>query len=67
MPNQKTLDLLNDANQAIFKAEQAIRKAEGAEVNMPMYNMRIQLQQIINQYMANKPVCDFIPPIRPIK
>ncbi len=58
MPNQKTLDLLDKANQAIFKAEQAIRKEEEAQVNKPMYRMRIELQKVIGRYMANKPVCD---------
>lgn len=58
MPNQKTLALLNDANEAIFKAEQAIRKEEGVGVNKPMYRMRIELHKVIDRYMANKPVCD---------
>lgn len=58
MPNQKTLDLLNEANEAIFKAEQAIRKEEEGQVNKPMYRMRIDLQKVIGRYMANLPVCE---------
>jgi hypothetical protein len=58
MPNQQTLDLLADANEAIFKAEQAIRIEEGAACNGPMYRMRINLQEIIRRYCANLPVCD---------
>ena len=58
MPNQKTLDLLDKANKAIFKAEQAIRKEEKGLANRPMYRMRIELQRVIRRYMANLSVCD---------
>lgn len=58
MPNQETLDLLDKATHAIFEAEQAIRKEEGASVNRPMYRMRIELARIIRIYMANQPVCE---------
>ncbi len=59
MPNQKTLDLLNKANSAIFEAEQAIRKEEEAHVNRPMYRMRIGLADIIRRYCASQPVCGY--------
>ncbi len=58
MPNQETLDLLDKANEAIFKAEQAIRKEEKVAVNRPMYRMRIALAEVIRRYTANLPVCD---------
>lgn len=58
MPNQRTLDLLDAANHAIFEAEQAIRREEKASVNKPMFNMRIRLQAIIRDYCANKPICN---------
>lgn len=58
MPNQKTLDLLDKANKAIFEAEQAIRKEEKAQVNKPMYRIRIELASLVRRYMANMPMCD---------
>lgn len=58
MPNQDTLVLLDKANHAIFEAEQAIRKEEKANVNKPMYRMRIELASLIRRYMANMPICD---------
>ncbi|KKM83673.1 hypothetical protein LCGC14_1306850 [marine sediment metagenome] len=65
-PNQETLDLLSAATKAIFEAEQAIRREEGVnfKANKPMYHMRIQLAEITDRYMANLPVCDWVPPIR---
>ena len=60
MPNQATLDLLDKANRAIFEAEQAIRREEGASVNEPMYRMRLQLQDVIRIYVANQPVCGLV-------
>jgi len=64
MPNQETLDLLNKANTAIFAAEDAIRKEEVQDVNKPMYHMRLQLAEITSRYMANQPVCNWVPAIR---
>ncbi len=60
MPNQTTLDLLHEAQTAIFKAERAIAEEEGKRVNTPMYKMRIDLAEVIRTYMANQPVCDHV-------
>jgi len=60
MPNQETLDLLYEAQQAIFKAERAIAKEENQRVNEPMYKMRIDLAEVMRVYMANQPVCTHV-------
>lgn len=59
IPNQRTLDLLSDAREAIFKVERAIADEEKERVNIPMYKMRIDLAEITNRYMANLPICDY--------
>lgn len=59
MPNQQILDLLEKANQALFEAEQAIRKEENAQVNRPMFRMRLHLASVIRRYMANQPVSNW--------
>lgn len=58
MPNQQTLDLLEEAKKAIFKAERAIAAEEGERVNRPMYLMRIDLAEVTRVYMANQSVCN---------
>jgi len=61
--NTETILLLEKANRAIFEAEQAIRKEEKAQVNKPMYRMRINLNEIIQHYKNGGEVCDFVTPL----
>jgi hypothetical protein len=57
-PNQEGLDLFEEATSALFKLEQYLRKREGADVNAPMFRMRRGIHFFLNQYMANRQICN---------
>jgi hypothetical protein len=63
MVDKNIVTLLDKAQDAIFEVEQAIRRAEGEQVNHCMYKMRLQLAQIKNEYLSSRPICFFVPDV----
>jgi len=57
---EETKELLRAAYDALYQAEQAVRREEGASANRPLFRMRLVLGEFRRRHEAGEKLCDAV-------